>query len=46
MKLVEKRGRIEIWHDTEADEFYVYGLTQSGDPRVVPSLGMAHEIAA
>lgn len=25
-------------------EYYVYGLT--GDPRVCPSLGMAHEIAA
>lgn len=46
MRLIEKRGQVEIWHDAEMDEFYVYGLTRSGDPRVVPSLGMAREIAA
>lgn len=46
MKLIEKRGQIEIWHDTAIDEFYVYGVTIGGDPRVVPSLGMAYEIAA
>ena len=27
-------------------DFYVYGVTVGGDPRVVPSLGMAREIAA
>ena len=46
MKLIEKRGRIEIWHDTKADEYYVYGVTVGGDPRIVPSLGMAREVAA
>ena len=44
MRLIEKRGQIEIW---EVDgEFYVYGITNSGDPRVCPSLGMAREVAA
>lgn len=43
-KLIEKRGEIEIWQVD--DEFYVYGVTVSGDPRVCPSLGMAREIAA
>ncbi len=46
MKLIEKRGRVEIWHDTQADEFYVYGVMQSGDPRVVPSLDMARAVSA
>lgn len=46
MRLIDKHGRIEIWHDAEMDEFYVYGVTESGDPRVVPSLGMAREVAA
>lgn len=46
MKLIEKRGQIEIWHDTAMDEFYVYGVMLSGDPRVVPSLAMAYEVAA
>lgn len=45
MTLIEKRGRIEFWHDAEMDEYYIYGVTRSGDPRVVPSLGMAREIA-
>ncbi len=27
-------------------DFYVYGVTVGGDPRVAPSLGMAREIAA
>lgn len=46
MALIEKRGRIEIWAVTEAwgVEYYVYGLC--ADPRVVPSLGMARELAA
>jgi hypothetical protein len=46
MKLIEKRGQIEIWHSTDSDEYFVYGVTDGGDPRVVPSLGMAREIAA
>lgn len=46
MKLIEKIGRIEIWHDAAADEYYVYGVTIGGDPRVVPSIGMAREVAA
>ena len=28
------------------DEFFLYGVTASGDPRVLPSLGMAREVAA
>ena len=43
-KLIEKRGRIEIWQ--VGDEYFVYGVTSGGDPRVCPSLGMAREIAA
>jgi hypothetical protein len=27
-------------------EFYLYGVTQGGDPRVLPSIGMAREAAA
>jgi hypothetical protein len=44
MRLVEKGDKIEIWE--VGDEFFVYGLTFGGDPRVCPSLKMAHEIAA
>lgn len=44
MKLIEKRGKIEIW--LVDGEYYVYGVTLSGDPRVCPSLGMAREVAA
>lgn len=41
MKLIEKRGQIEIWEVTEAygSDFYVYGVLS--DPIVCPSLGMA-----
>jgi hypothetical protein len=28
------------------DEFFLYGVTASGDPRVLPSLGVAREVAA
>ena len=28
------------------DEFFLYGVTASGDPRVLPSIGMAQEVAA
>ena len=28
------------------DEFFLCGITASGDPRVLPSLGMAREVAA
>jgi hypothetical protein len=45
MRLIEKRGRIEIWL-SRYGEFFVYGVTASGDPRICPSLGMAREIAA
>ncbi len=44
MRLIAKIGRVEIWE--VYGEYYVYGVTQSGDPRVCPSLGMAREIAA
>jgi hypothetical protein len=44
MKMIYKSGAVEIW---EVDgEFYVYGVTRSGDPRVCHSEGMAREIAA
>ncbi|MBN9051561.1 MAG: hypothetical protein J0H78_19045 [Rhizobiales bacterium] len=44
IRLIEQHGAIEIW---QVDgEFYVYGVTDSGDPRVCPSLGMAREVAA
>ena len=28
------------------DEFFLYGVTASGDPCVLPSIGMAREVAA
>jgi hypothetical protein len=43
MTIIEKRGKIEIW--LVRGEYYVYGVTMSGDPRVVPSIGMAREVA-
>ncbi len=48
MKLIEKRGAVEIWAvpENHGTDFYVYGVTVGGDPRVAPSLGMAREIAA
>lgn len=48
MELIEKRGNIEIWRVTESygDDFYVYGITASGDPIVCPSLDMARAKAA
>ena len=45
MRLIERRGKIEIWHSARTDEYFVYGVTVGGDPRIVPSLGMAREIA-
>lgn len=46
--LIFKQGRVEIWEVSEGIgiEYYVYGVTQSGDPKVCPSLGMAQEVAA
>lgn len=48
MRLIEKRGDIEIWQIDEAygPDFYVYGITNNGDPVVCPSLSMAREKAA
>lgn len=48
MKLIEKNGDVEIWQVNEpwGADFYVYGVTNSGDPRVCPSLAMAREVAA
>lgn len=48
MRLIEKRGKIEIWAVEEkwGTDYYVYGVTKNGDPRVCPSLGMAREVAA
>lgn len=28
------------------EEFFLYGVTANGDPRVLPSIGMAREVAA
>ncbi|WP_314961511.1 hypothetical protein [Bradyrhizobium cosmicum] len=42
--LIFKNGAVEIW-DT-ADGYFVYGVTNSGDPICCPSLGMAYEVAA
>jgi len=28
------------------EEFFLYGVTASGDPRVLPNIGMAREVAA
>jgi hypothetical protein len=38
-------GRVIECHRL-GDEFFVYGVTASGDPRVLPSVGMAREVAA
>jgi hypothetical protein len=48
MTMIFKNGPIEIWRVGEpwGVEFYVYGVTQSGDPRACPSIGMAFEVAA
>jgi hypothetical protein len=48
MRLVFKNSAIEIWSVPESwgTDFYVYGVTASGDPRVCPSIGMAQEVAA
>lgn len=48
MRLIEKRGIIEIWEVAEVygSDYYVYGVTVGGDPIVCPSLGMAREVAA
>ncbi len=32
--------------DQIGDEFLLYGVTQHGDARVLPSIGMAREVAA
>lgn len=48
MQMIFKQGQIEIWAVSEAwgTDYYVYGVTQSGDPKVCPSIGMAYEVAA
>lgn len=48
MALIFKNGAIEIWSVPEiwGVDYYVYGVTLSGDPRICPSLGMAREVAA
>jgi hypothetical protein len=48
MQLIYSNGPIEIWAVSEAwgTDYYVYGVYASGDPRICPSLGMAHEVAA
>lgn len=48
MHLIFKNNGIEIWSvpETWGTDFYVYGVTASGDPRVCPSIGAAYEVAA
>lgn len=48
MRIIFKQGRVEIWQvrETYGFDFYVYGITKNGDPRVCPSEGMARELAA
>lgn len=48
MALIFKNGAIEIWSVSESwgTDYYVYGVTNSGDPIACPSIGMAHEVAA
>lgn len=46
MHLIEKTARYEIWHFIAEDEYAVYGVYSSGDPRICPSIGMAREVAA
>jgi hypothetical protein len=46
--LIHKSGNVEIWSVIESwgTDYYVYGVTVSGDAIACPSIGMAHEIAA
>lgn len=46
--LVYRDRKIEIWAVLYpwGTDYYVYGVTASGDPSVCPSLGMAYEVAA
>jgi hypothetical protein len=37
-------GMIECYRI--GDEFFLYGVTAQGSPRVLPSIGMAREVAA
>lgn len=48
MRLISKTADVEIWAVPESwgTDYLVYGITSSGDPRVCPSIGMAHEVAA
>lgn len=43
-----KEGPVEIWEivSSEPTHYIVYGVTESGDPRVCPSLDMARSVAA
>ena len=47
MRLIYRQGRVEIYEVSEAHgtDYYVYGVTNSGDPVVCPSIGMARAIA-
>lgn len=48
MRLIHKSGPVEIWavNMPWGIDYYVYGVSLNGDPRVCPSLGMAYEVAA
>lgn len=44
IRLVAQIGSATIWHID--GEYYVYGVTLGGDPRIAHSEGAAREIAA
>lgn len=48
MKLVFKSQKIEIWQVSEkyGFDYYVYGVTNSGDPVIAPSFDMAKSIVS
>lgn len=47
MKQLYKNGKTEIWgfYSDGVFEFGVYGVYDSGDPRMCPSIGMALDAA-
>lgn len=44
MRCIYRTTQHAIYHDTHADEYYVYGVTR--DPYVVPSLSMAYALVS
>lgn len=47
MQLIFRVGQVEVWsvEESHGTDYYVYGVTNSGDPVVCPSIGMARAIA-